>query len=72
MTLILEDWQNCQPIDSDGCYTIGTVDDEPAEWPGNMHRLEVGQEYWIKRDGGEFDLGYGLYRVEDGYWCRFE
>jgi hypothetical protein len=72
MKMKFENWMTCEILTSDGNYTIGYVDGEPAAWDGNMKQLVEGDEFTECQQHSDFNTGNETYWVIDGEWCEKE
>lgn len=64
-----ESYMTCEVFVSDGNYTIGYVDGEPAEWDGGNIELSEGGEFRVKQEGNIFGVNFqDEYIVEDNLW----
>ena len=64
-----EKWMGCEIFMSDGTWTIGYVDGEPAQWDGDMEMLEEGGYFDVMGEGSTFGVNItDEYIVEDGVW----
>lgn len=58
-------------VASDGTYTIGYIDEKPAEWDGNTVEPTVGMEFRMKSDGDTFGVNsQDEYIVENERWVE--
>lgn len=66
-----EKWMGCEIFMSDGTWTIGYVDGEPAQWDGDMEMLEEGGYFDVMGEGSTFGVNLiDEYIVEDGVWVE--
>lgn len=69
--MIFENWMICEPLISDGAWTIGYVDEKPAEWAGNMAELTEGADYSLRQEGNAFGVDHvDQYVVKNGLWLE--
>jgi hypothetical protein len=67
--MTFESWMSCEIYISDGNYTIGYVDGNPAEWQGNNTTLSEGDEFSFRPEDSTFGVSVqDEFVVQDGRW----
>ena len=55
---------------SDGTYTIGYIDEKPAEWDGNYAFPENDTEVRLKNNFDTIVISQDEYIVDNGMWTK--
>ena len=63
-----EKWDNSMVVASDANYTVGYVNNKPAEWDGDHQYLSIGNYYRPAQEGQTFSTGSEELEVEQGKW----